>query len=501
MSPERYRRRQQPAISILDAMADPNLFGQNFKDAKTWSSWRAFLATLFGLQLTASQRDLFRECTGRTTPSPDGHREAWLVIGRRGGKSFVLALIAVWLAVSRDYSRYLGPGERATLMIIAADRRQARVIMRYVKGLLQSVPMLARLIEAERAEAVDLTNRVSVEVHTSSFRTTRGYSIAAALCDELAFWQNDEGSSEPDFEVLTALRPGMVTIPGSMLLCASSPYSRKGALWDAFRKHHGKEGDPILVWQAPTRTMNPTVPKSFIDQEIERDRASASAEYLAQFRSDIEALVLPEVVDSCVTRGVRERPRVSGVRYHAFSDPSGGSADSFTLAIAHREGNVGILDCVREVRPPFSPDAVVAEFSEVIKSYGLARVEGDRYAGEWPRERFSIHGVTYVPADKTKSELYGALLPLMNSGRCDLLDVPRLESQLIGLERRTARGGRDSIDHAPGGNDDIANAVAGAVVRAASVPRNLIDSLLDDDDDPDPKAEAFLQRFGLLGMT
>jgi hypothetical protein len=31
----------------------------------------------------------------------------------------------------------------------------------------------------------------------------------------------------------------------------------------------------------------------------------------------------------------------------------------------------------------------------------------------------------------------------------------------VGLERRTARGGRDSIDHAAGAHDDLANVVAG----------------------------------------
>jgi hypothetical protein len=37
----------------------------------------------------------------------------------------------------------------------------------------------------------------------------------------------------------------------------------------------------------------------------------------------------------------------------------------------------------------------------------------------------------------------------------------KLVHQLVGLERRTSRGGRDSIDHAPGGHDDLANSVAG----------------------------------------
>jgi hypothetical protein len=92
---------------------------------------------------------------------------------------------------------------------------------------------------------------------------------------------------------------------------------------------------------------------------------------------------------------------------------------------------------------------------------------GDRYAGEWPREAFRKLGIEYEPSEKPKSLLYGEALPLLNAGRCELLDLPRLIAQFCGLERRTARGGRDSIDHAPGAHDDTANAVAGALVLAA----------------------------------
>ena len=88
---------------------------------------------------------------------------------------------------------------------------------------------------------------------------------------------------------------------------------------------------------------------------------------------------------------------------------------------------------------------------------------GDRYAGEWPRERFAAYGITYDPCEKPKSELYALLLPVLNSRKVALLDHYRLVSQLCGLERRTAWGGRDSIDHGPGGHDDVANAIAGAV--------------------------------------
>jgi hypothetical protein len=87
-------------------------------------------------------------------------------------------------------------------------------------------------------------------------------------------------------------------------------------------------------------------------------------------------------------------------------DPSGGSNDAMTLAIAHKEGNTVILDMVRERRPPFSPEAVVEEFANELKNYRITTVAGDRYAGEWPRERFRLHGVNYEVADKSKSELY-----------------------------------------------------------------------------------------------
>ncbi len=453
-------------MTILEALDDRQLFGGALRRPETWRAWCAFLAALFGLPLDAEQAALFAQCTARSAPPAAPQREAWLVCGRRAGKSFVLALVAVFLACFREYRAHLGPGERATVMVIATDRKQARVITRYVRGLIFGAPMLARMVERETAESIDLDNAASVEVQTASYRTTRGYTLAAALCDEIAFWPTDD-AAEPDYAVLDALRPGMATIPGAVLLCASSPYARRGALWDAFRRWWGKDDAPALVWRAATRTMNPTVPQHVIDDAVERDPASAGAEYLAEFRADIEAFIAREVVDAAVVPGRHELPPVSGQSYLAFVDPSGGSSDSFTLAIAHREGERGVLDAVREYRPPFSPEAVVEEFAGLLAAYGIRKVAGDRYGGEWPRERFRARSVEYEPSAKSKSDIYREMLPILNSGRAELLDHPRLRAQLTGLERRTARGGRDSIDHAPGAHDDVANAVAGALVAAA----------------------------------
>jgi hypothetical protein len=463
-------------MNILQAISDPKVFAPFFK-GDTWNAWLTFLCALFALPMTDEQIALYSRHTGRTSPPAQPSHESWLVCGRRSGKSFVLAVVAIFLAAFRDWRPFLGPGEVGTIMVVAADRRQARVIMRYCLGLLRSVPMLAQLIESETRESIALRIRIVIEVHTASFKSTRGYALIAGLLDELAFWPIDETSSAPDVEVLGAIRPGMATIPGSMLLCASSPYARRGALFDAWRRHYGKDGDPVLCWRASTREMNPRVPQSVIDEATDRDPANAASEYGAEFRSDIEALLTREAVEACVSCDVRERAPMSSARYFGFIDPSGGSADSMTLAVGHREGDVVIVDALRERKPPFSPEDVAAEFCETLKSYRISRITGDRFAGEWPRERFREHGIVYDPAAKPKNDLYRDLLPLINSKKIDLLDNTRLLTQLVSLERRTARGGRDSIDHAPGAHDDLANAVAGAA--AATHSKYRYDSSLD----------------------
>jgi hypothetical protein len=457
-------------MNLLDAMDDPNLFAPWFKKPNRWKAWRACITALFALPLDPAQRAIFRECTQRTNPPLKPVKEAWLAVGRRGGKSFVLALIAVYLACFSNYKRYLAPGERGTVMIIAADRKQARVIFRYVRGFLHGVPMLKAMIENETAEAFDLTNSVTIEIGTASFKRTRGYSLVAALCDEIAFWQVDLEAAEPDRAVLDALRPGMATIPNSMLLCASSPYAKRGALWDTYARHFGKDSD-VLVWQAPTRTMNPTVAQSVVDRAMEDDPASASSEWLAQFRNDLEAFVSREVVQAAIAPGRFELATSAGTPYVGFADASGGSGgDSFTAAVAHRDRLTKrvMVDAVREKIPPFSPEGAISELARFFKSYRVSRITLDRWAGDFPSEQFRKHGISCTACEKPKSDLYKEFLAPLNSGALELLDNNRLVKQLLALERRTARGGRDTIDHPPGGHDDVINAVAGAVVLAAT---------------------------------
>ncbi len=440
----------------------------------SWAPWWAFLKAVLALPLTEAELAVFRACTGRDTPPAGPPAESFVIVGRRGGKSRIAAFVATYLAVRRDYRALLADGERGVVPVIAADRAQARVVLRYIKALFEH-PRLALLVARRLRDAVELRTGVTIEVHTASYRTTRGRTVVAALADELAFWRTDEGSAEPDAEILAALRPSMATVEGALLLAISTPYAQRGELFRAFERHYGRAESDVLVWRAASQAMNPTLRASVVARAYEDDPIAAAAEYGAEWRRDVEGFLDPESLRAVTAPDRRELEPRPGGAYVAFVDPSGGSQDSMTLAIAHREEGRAVLDCVRERRAPFSPDDVVREYAEVLAAYGLSRVTGDRYGGAWPAERFAVHGIRYEPAERSKSDLYQALLPLVNAGRVELLDVPRLLAQLAGLERRTARGtGRDSIDHAPGARDDVANAVAGALVTTAPARPELV---------------------------
>ena len=255
---------------------------------------------------------------------------------------------------------------------------------------------------------------------------------------------------------------------GGTLFAIGSPHARKGETWSTFRKHFGPSGNPaILVANGPTRTFNPTVKQSVIDRAYEDDPAVAASEWGGQFRSDLESYVSPEVVDACTARGVYELPRVPGISYMAHVDAaSGAGQDSFAFAIGHEEDGSAVIDLLYERRPSFSPEGVIAEVCEILRTYGLHEITGDKYAIGFVIEGFSRNGIEYHTAELTTSDYFLGLLPILNSRRVQLLDHKRLSTQLCSLERRASRiGAKDAVGHPVGGHDDCAAAVAGLAVR------------------------------------
>ena len=373
---------------MRDALASPAYFG-TLLSGDSWVAWRVLLIAIVGEELTGPERAIFRNLTGRPHEPGEPVEEFWGVIGRRGGKTRAMAVLAAYLAACCDHRGILAPGERGVIPLLAASMQQAASAFAFITGIFAASPNLMDLVDGESSDTLSLKTGIDISVRPASFRTVRGITAIAVICDEIAFWRSDD-SANPDKEILKALRPSLATT-GGPLICISSPHAKRGELYSTFKRHFGAAGHPlILVAKAPSWVMNSTFPQRVLDRAKQEDPEAASAEYGAEFRGDIDVFVSRDAVEAAIQTGVTVRSPLAGARYYAFVDPSGGSSDEMTLAIAHREDLRVVLDLIAARKPPFSPESVVVEFVALLKQYGLSTVCGDRYAGEWPRERFLV---------------------------------------------------------------------------------------------------------------
>jgi hypothetical protein len=445
---------------------DPQLLGSYFTGA-SWDRWRSVLRAAFALPMSARDRELFHEVAERDPPTRPV-KELIAVVGRGGGKDSIASGLAAYLAVTGDFTG-LRPGERGTVLCVANTRDQAGIVKSYTSAYFDQVPLLRGLVEYADRDGLKLRNGAQILVGTNSLRAPRGLRIAAAIYDEVGTWRSEDGLANIDVETDAAVTPGLLRHPGSLKIMISTPYRRTGLLYDRWKKFYAHNDNDILVVVGTSLQFNPTLDAAGIDRELELDYERASAEYLCRWRDDLAAYIDRAAVEACVATGCRERGPKHGIRYVAGCDPSGGRSDAMTLAIAHKDKDgASILDVVREVKPPFSPQDVVAEFSALLKQYRITTLTGDNYAAEWNASAFRDKGIRYTVSDLDRSAIYRELLPLINAGNVSLLDNDRLVNQLCALERRIARSGKDTINHPDRGHDDLINSAAIALVRAGS---------------------------------
>src|SRR6516164_1666014 len=291
---------KQRSVSLRKALADPKLLG-NALSGESWLPWRILLIAAVGEALTDDERAIFRKLTGRAREPGMPVHELVAIVGRRGGKSRAMAVLLYWLAGLCDHRGVLASGEAGVALLISRDQRIARIILGYVQGILEASPYLRGLIKNRTQDTIELANRVSIEVRPCNFKTLRGPTYIAIVADEVAFWFTSTDFANPDVEVLAAVRPGLLTTRGPLIM-VSSAYAMHGELYDAFKKYYGPAGPPsILVAHGTNPDLNPLLPQAEIDRELERDPVRNRAEYLSEFRSDVEGFIPREAVEACVS--------------------------------------------------------------------------------------------------------------------------------------------------------------------------------------------------------
>jgi hypothetical protein len=452
------------ALKISDALNSKRLFAAFF-GGPSWQTWRAVLKASFAEPLSPDELKAFTAVAERAPPKTRV-KELVAIVGRGGGKDSAASLIAAHVAITFDPRGRLRPGEKAVVMCLACDREQAAIAFNYIRGLFEQVPTLAAMVVRITNNAIELSNGVVVEVHTNSYRSTRGRSIICAIFDECAFFRADENFASPDVELHTAVAPGLARMPNSMLVLISTAHKRSGLLYERWRSYFGKDDPDVVVVKGPTLAFNPLFDRRVIEKALADDPQLYGAEYNSEWRSDLSNFIDRDLMEAAVDRGVTVRPPQKDIRYKSFCDPSGGSGDSFTMAVAHAEGETAVLDCLIEIRAPFNPDSATLQIAATLKSYGISSTVSDRYAAQWVVAAFGRNDIKLEHSERDRSAIYLDALPLFSSGRVRLLDNGRLVSQFCQLERRVFSNGRDRIDHGKHGHDDCCNAAAGAMVLA-----------------------------------
>ena len=497
-------------FDIPKAMESSKIFRPYFREGlESWASWMTFYKVLSGYpreKFSDEEAELFRECAGfelDELPS-EPIREVFLIIGRRAGKSVTASFLAVIHALWGEWEQYLSPGEQAFVFVIATNIQQSKIIKRYISAILD-LPHFKGMVKRELSDEIELTNGVTIAIKPASWRSTRGFSVGLLIMEELAFWRFETGSDTQDSEIYTAITPGMKTIKNSLVVGISTPFARQGLLWKKYDKHFGKPGSGVLIWRASTDRMNLTITREELENEYlesaggELGEAEFSAEFLANFREDIEAFLPEAVIQRAVDKGVFSRPFKEEHKdyYRAFCDPSQGlrkGNDSMTFAIAHSEDTSNldsdtfefygsdvpdtnknvryVLDVLMEFQPPFKPDDVISQIASVCREYEIEDIQQDRVSLAWIGNDFLKYDIYVKPCELTKSELYEYLGIAMNKQLVRLLDNERMINQARGLHRFLKSGGRILIDHLPGRHDDCINAAAGALWLAAQVDRD-----------------------------
>jgi Terminase large subunit, ATPase domain len=445
-------------INIIEFARHPDLLNDTCHSA----SQKVCLTSIYGLPLRPDELQIYQRGTGRPIYNAAEQREITIIAGRRSGKTGKLAAPICCFEAFRDHG--LPPGEEAHVMLLAPTLKQARIAFRYIRDYLRNSPVLTKRIVRITKEEIVLDNGVVIGCYPCTYDGVRGRTIIAVICDELAFWSDEEDSANPAEEVIAALRPGMATVRNPKLVKISTPFGKTGLLWREFQQRSELD---YPVWRLSTQEMNPTIDTSFLEHERRRNEEEFCREYLGEFTDSINGWITPEILDPCIIRGRQQLPSMPKVRYMAALDPAS-RHDDFALAILHEsaEGKIAVDKITRWTGTKSAPlvfEFVLGEVRDILSLYGLNSAIGDQFYFDVLNQYFLKLGIYYesrVFSANTRATIFGNMKQLLLSQKIELLDDPELIRQFRRLrEQKTARG---QIDVRPigGALDDLAVAVA-----------------------------------------
>ncbi|MCI0616919.1 hypothetical protein L0244_28410 [bacterium] len=436
--------------------------------------WRVIEKYISGMNMTPKEEAFFEKHTHRRYRAGKMPRNFVLICGRRAGKSVECAYFTDWRALTFDGK--LAPGETACNLVISPSYRNSSVMIDYCAALLQQleeqsgIRLIARRRTWETLASIELFNETSIRSIPVNRTSGRSVSTLTCVMDEGAHFKVDGRFS--DAESFERIRPGMATFaPHDVYAILTSPATREGLVFDLYEQYFGKEQNEVLIFQASSMDMNPTLDESWLEGERQaRGESYWKREFLAEFVDAEVAAFSSASIESCVVGTRRELPYSLGCKYIGVIDPSGLNpntqfGDEFVATVGHVNGSTVIQDAIRtwsankDADRIVDPDTAIAESIELFRRYDVRKVISDRYAAAWVAKKITEAGFDFQYAPLSQSDLYLELQPVLNSRSIELLDNKLQTVQLKALEMKTS-GSKTKIDHSRGRHDDRAAAVS-----------------------------------------
>jgi hypothetical protein len=449
---------------------------------------------LFDIEdLEMTEVQIFEFMTGRTYLAFDETDETTmknminLIVGRRGGKTTLSAMLAIYCAISTNWKIYLQKTTTAHVLILSHSRDFSDEVLDLIRTLIEDSPILSRLINRKRKNTASTMNlsmpfvvdgkiqnsRVTIKVGAASKKTTRGTAACAVLCDEIAFWNLDESSKESDVDVLKAVRPNMKQFGRlALMIKLSSPGIKQGVLYDEYLKWNNNElPKNYVVFKAPSWVWNTILPKQEFIDEWKLDPDGFNTEYRANFVDSLSNFILPEFVDMAVMNGVKfNAPEGKGkedkIIYRAAIDAAF-KGDHFTFSVVgyngHRIKQYISKGWAGTRQEPVKSSDVAQYIRTICKEYDIAEVAADQFAFNPLREIFEKYGVTlkeYTFNPTFKKKIYFNLKKLVHSQQIDLVDNPIQTKEIKELVVEQSNAGNFKIGHPSGGSDDYSDSMA-----------------------------------------
>jgi len=433
---------------------------------------RTVLKAVYHLPMTAAERHTFREHAGRAYRKGETWQEITLLVGRRGGKSLLAGIVALFELLRPETRAALSPGEAAVVPIISRTRDTARTVFEPIEYQARTNPLLAPLCRNILAGSsyreiefrYDDRNPLFLRVMPARHWAVLGRAVPAGVLDEFC-WFPTEGAST-DRDIVEALEPSLAQFGDhGKVLEISSPWIKAGLAYERWKERatlrHG------FVFTATSKEFNPlTLSARFLARQQAKDPVAFARNFLAEFSDAIDAFLPAASVDACVERGKRQVPPQEGVKYRGFLDAAY-KRDRFVFLVASRHGNRMRVDVLRRWYPPVKLGLVLAEIRQLAREYHLSgEVNGDQYGSAPLRELLRKDcGLGYREVTLTvqsKVQIFGTLKGLVNQERIELLDEPETLRELRALEARVTPAGNVQIGHPVSGgfHDDAAVTLA-----------------------------------------